>query len=83
MTNSWTRHLSELSQSQKQFDARQAAGTDIFTAAEDLPVPTLNRRGMTSAALRQVHAKPLTTDEITSFRPHAGKTRRRTSARRP
>lgn len=40
------RHCLEVAEARKIFDERQAAGMDIFEAAENLPVPRMNRRGV-------------------------------------
>lgn len=69
----WTRHLAEIAEAQKIFDSRQADGVDIFDAAEDLPVPALNRRGSSSTQLRKLHQTPLSQTEISRFRHPLGK----------
>ena len=45
MTNAekFARHVQEVAEAAKIFDARQAAGMDIFDAAKNLPVPRMNR----------------------------------------
>jgi hypothetical protein len=49
------RHGLEVAEAAKIFDARQAAGMDIFDAAENLPVPRMNRSGLRSNELRKLY----------------------------
>jgi hypothetical protein len=44
----FARHVLEVAEAAKLFDARQAAGMSIFEAAEGLPVPRMNRGGYKS-----------------------------------
>jgi hypothetical protein len=41
----WQRHLLEVAEAARIFDKRQAAGMNIFDAADNLPVPRMNRHG--------------------------------------
>jgi hypothetical protein len=46
------RHCLEIAEAAKIFQALQDAGMDPFDAAERLPVPRMNRRGMPQAQIR-------------------------------
>jgi hypothetical protein len=58
----WHNHLREIQEAAQVFAERQKAGLDIFSAAEDLPVPRLNRAGARQSELRKLYqqasAKP-------------------------
>jgi hypothetical protein len=49
------RHVLEVAESAKVFDARQAAGMNIFDATEKLSVPRMNRGGLRSNELRKLY----------------------------
>jgi hypothetical protein len=54
----FARHVLEIAEVQKIFDARQVAGMDIFDAAEGLPIPRMNRKGAPQAAIRVLYQEP-------------------------
>jgi hypothetical protein len=49
------RHTLEVREAAKMFDAMQAAGMSIFDAAENLPVPRMNRAGARQDDLRELY----------------------------
>jgi hypothetical protein len=51
----FARHVLEVAEARKIFDARQAAGMSIFDAAENLPVPRMNRKGKPQPYLRNLY----------------------------
>jgi hypothetical protein len=50
------KHCEEIAEAARIFAARQAAGMDIFDAAEGLRVPEMNRAGAPRAQLRTLYA---------------------------
>jgi hypothetical protein len=49
------RHVLEVREAAKMFDAMQAVGMDPFEAAERTPMAYLNRRGARQSALREMY----------------------------
>jgi hypothetical protein len=49
------RHLLEIQEAQKMFDALQSLGIDPFVAAEQVPTPRANRRGASQADIRKLY----------------------------
>jgi hypothetical protein len=46
----WQRHLLEVAEGQRMFDAMQDPGVDIFDASQRIPTPRMDRAGMESGA---------------------------------
>jgi hypothetical protein len=51
----WHNHLREVAEAARVFAERQKAGMDIFNAAENLPVPRMNRGGARQADIRALY----------------------------
>ena len=51
----WKRHLLEVAEAARIFGALQAAGVDIFGAAERVPVPCMNRGSARQSELRKLY----------------------------
>jgi hypothetical protein len=51
----WKRHVLEIAEAAKMFEAMQAVGMDIFDAAERVPVPRMNRTGARQSELRNLY----------------------------
>jgi hypothetical protein len=49
------RLVEEIAEARRLFDERQANGVGIFEAAENLPVPEMNRAGAGQSALRKIY----------------------------
>jgi hypothetical protein len=51
----WKRHLLEVAEAARIFGALQAAGVNIFDAAERVPTPRANRAGARQSDLRRLY----------------------------
>jgi hypothetical protein len=51
----WHHHLREVAEAARVFAERQKAGMSIFEAAENLPIPRLNRAGARQSDLRELY----------------------------
>jgi hypothetical protein len=63
------RHTLEVREAARVFDALQAAGMDIFDAAEKVPTPRMNRTSMPQTQLRSLARRPLEPGEYNAARP--------------
>jgi hypothetical protein len=55
----WKRHLLEIAEAARIFGALQAAGIDLFEAAENLPTPRMNRAVAGQSELRELYQEEL------------------------
>jgi hypothetical protein len=58
----WHHHLREVAEASRVFAERQKAGADPFEAAQDLPVPRLNRLGAKQNELRALYSREPVTE---------------------
>ncbi len=49
------RHVLEIAEAARIFNALQSAGVDIFESAERVPTPRMNRTGARQSELRKLH----------------------------
>jgi hypothetical protein len=54
----WRRFIVEIEAAQKQFDAAQELGVDIFEAAELVPTARANRKGARQSDIRALYRSP-------------------------